>query len=210
MEIAGKYFEITENPDEAELGLVFIESPRGMTGFDREDLKKGGNGYMPVSLQYGEYIARETRDTSIAGGSPFEDFRNRSYKWKKIIASNATDAKLVNDTHNRIPGLPLVLVVNIANPMIFSEIEPLSDAIIIHFGVQDQAIFDLLTGRAEPSGLLPLQMPANMTTVELQYEDVPRDMNCYTDSEGNIYDFGFGLGWNGRISDARTEKYVKK
>jgi len=53
-------------------------------------------------------------------------------------------------------------------------------------------------------------MPSNMYTVETQYEDVPFDMTCHEDSEGNVYDFGFGLNWSGVIKDARTEKYGKK
>lgn len=32
-------------------------------------------------------------------------------------------------------------------------------------------------------------------------------MNCYLDSDGNVYDFGFGLNWNGPIIDDRIEKY---
>jgi beta-glucosidase len=46
-----------------------------------------------------------------------------------------------------------------------------------------------------------------MKTVEAQYEDVPRDMNCYVDSDGNKYDFGFGLNWHGTINDQRVTKY---
>ncbi|MDC6387286.1 hypothetical protein PP182_01230 [Maribacter sp. PR1] len=46
-----------------------------------------------------------------------------------------------------------------------------------------------------------------MTTVETQFEDVPRDMIPYTDSEGNVYDFAFGLNWNGPISDERVSTY---
>jgi beta-glucosidase len=52
-------------------------------------------------------------------------------------------------------------------------------------------------------------MPADMKTVELQKEDVPFDMTCHIDSEGNTYDFGFGLNWSGVIKDARNEKYKK-
>ena len=33
-------------------------------------------------------------------------------------------------------------------------------------------------------------------------------MQCYKDSQGHVYDFGFGLNWKGVIHDARTEKYV--
>jgi len=79
---------------------------------------------------------------------------------------------------------------------------------VASFGVQNQAILDILTGAAEPSGLLPFQMPANMNTVELQDEDIPHDMICYIDADGHKYDFGFGMNWKGVIIDARTEKYV--
>ena len=61
-------------------------------------------------------------------------------------------------------------------------------------GVQDQAIMEIVSGASEPSALLPFQMPANMSTVEKQFEDVPRDMECYTDSEGNVYDFALERG----------------
>jgi len=106
-------------------------------------------------------------------------------------------------------GKPVILVVNISNPMVFCEIEPHAKAILAHFQVQDQAIFELLTGAAEPSALLPMQMPANMETVEEQFEDVPHDMKVYTDSQGNRYDFGFGLDWSGVITDNRVTKYRK-
>ena len=91
--------------------------------------------------------------------------------------------------------------------MVFAEIEKSASAMLIHMGVQDQAILDLITGAAEPSALLPFQMPADMKTVEEQFEDVPRDMQCYSDADGNVYDFAFGLNWNGVINDARTAKY---
>ena len=93
--------------------------------------------------------------------------------------------------------------------MVFSEFEKDANAIVVNFGVQDQAILDILTGNCRTSGLLPLQMPANMQTVEKQFEDVPHDMECILMQQGNIYDFGFGLNWKGVIKDARTAKYKK-
>ena len=32
-------------------------------------------------------------------------------------------------------------------------------------------------------------------------------MECLTDSEGNTYDYAFGLNWSGVINDWRTETY---
>ncbi len=209
IEIAGKYFGIAESPEAADVAIVFVKSPEGMTGYDLEDLKSGGNGYVPISLQFGPYTAANARDTSLAGGSPFENFTNRSYKGKRVTASNTTDLKIVNETYSLMRGKPVLIVANLSNPMVFSEIEPHSKAILAHFQVQDQAIFELLTGVVEPSALLPMQMPANMQTVEEQFEDVPHDMKVYTDTQGNRYDFGFGLNWSGVINDNRVKKYKK-
>jgi beta-glucosidase len=52
-----------------------------------------------------------------------------------------------------------------------------------------------------------MQMPANMSVVEKQKEDVPFDMECHVDSEGHRYDFGYGLNWKGVIQDARTKQF---
>ena len=91
--------------------------------------------------------------------------------------------------------------------MIFSEVEPLADAILVGFSAGGDDFLHLLAGTAEPSALLPLQMPANMDTVEANQEDVPRDLECYVDSEGNEYDFAFGLNWSGVIDDERVATY---
>lgn len=94
--------------------------------------------------------------------------------------------------------------------MVFSEIEPYADAILCLFGVSNQALLDIVSGAAEPSALLPMQMPANMQTVEAQCEDLPGDMECYVDADGNVYDFTFGMNFSGPISDDRTARYRRK
>ena len=90
-----------------------------------------------------------------------------------------------------------------------AQFEAYAQAILVNFNVQHQAIFELLIGNSEPTALLPFQIPTDMKTVEEQYEDVPQDMTSYIDSEGNIYDFGYGLNWSGVINDERKANYVK-
>lgn len=209
IETVKKYFNVTDNPDDADYALAFISSPNSGNGYDAADAKKS-NGYLPISLQYGEYQAKTARETSLAGGDPLEKFTNRSYKDKKVKAINITDLGMVNDTYKKMKGKPVIVIIQMSNPAVFSEFEANANAILVHFGVQHQALLEILTGSAEPSALLPLQMPADMLTVEAQAEDAPHDMNVYTDKDGNKYDFGFGLNWNGVISDARTEKYKKR
>lgn len=207
METVKKYFKVTDNPDEADYALVFINSPNSGGGYNSQDAKSGGTGYVPISLQYSEYTATDARATSIAGGDPLEKFTNRTYKSKSSTAINITDLGMVNDTYAKMKGKPVIVSVNMANPMVFSEFERNANAIVVDFGVQGQATLDILTGKTEPSALLPLQMPADMKTVEQQFEDVPHDMKCYTDDQGHVYDFGYGLNWKGIINDARTAKY---
>jgi beta-glucosidase len=207
MEIVKKYYKVTDNPAEADFALVIIDSPNSGSGYDAADAKKGGNGYLPISLQYGPYKAVFARDPSIAGGDPYEKFTNRTFKNKSITAFNAGDMKLVQETKKAMKDKPVVVAINVSKPMVFSEIEKEAGAILVTFGIQDQALLDIISGAAEPSGLLPMQMPADMKTVEEQKEDVPFDMTCYTDAEGHTYNFGFGMNWSGVIQDQRTEKY---
>lgn len=207
IEIVKRYFKVTDNPSEADFALVFIRSPNSGSGYDAADVKKGGNGYLPISLQYSPYKAMYARDPSMAGGDPLENFTNRTYKRKSITATNASDLKMVLDTKKAMKGKPVIVSIAMSKPTVFSEFEKDADAILVNFDVQDQAILDIITGAAQPTALLPMQMPADMKTVETQKEDVPFDMTCHVDSEGNSYDFGFGLNWNGVIKDARVEKY---
>ena len=53
-------------------------------------------------------------------------------------------------------------------------------------------------------------MPADMDTVERQAEDKAFDMECYVDSAGHVYEFGFGMNFDGVIEDERTEKYGRQ
>jgi len=207
MELVKKYFEVVDNPEEADFALVGIKSPDGGVGYDRKDLIKGGNGYVPISLQYSEYTAENAREVSLSGGSPLENFTNRSYKGKTTASRNTYDMTMVNETRSKMGDRPVIVIVNVSKPMIFSEIEESASAILVHMGVQDQALMDIITGKAEPSALLPFQMPLDMKTVEAQFEDVPRDMKPYVDSEGHTYDFAFGLNWKGVINDERVAKY---
>jgi len=210
-ELMKKYYNVTDDPAKADCAIVFVSSPSGGAGYDAEDVKNGGSGYVPISLQYGAYTANEAREHSIAAGDPAEpNVKDRTYKGKSITAANVTDLKTIEDTKAAMKGKPVIVVITLSKPAIPAEFEKDANAIVASFGVQNQAILDILSGAAEPSGLLPFQMPADMQTVELQNEDIPHDMLCYTDADGHTYDFGFGMNWKGVINDARTAKYANR
>jgi beta-glucosidase len=183
--------------------------------------------YLPISLQYRPYTANsefvrlesiggdmiEVAETSPDGYGDLKTMKkeNRSYFGKTAIIRNESDLDLVLNATSA--SKKVIVALNVSNPMVFKEFESKVDAILIGLGgdrsayPDDKAFLEIIAGKVEPSGLLPLQMPANMETVEAQFEDVPRDMKCHVDSDGNTYDFAFGLNWSGVIKDSRTAKY---
>ncbi|MBO4850655.1 MAG: glycoside hydrolase family 3 C-terminal domain-containing protein [Prevotella sp.] len=202
-----KYFDVVEQPSEADFAICLIQEPSTGFGFSYDDVKKGGNGYLPFSLQYDDYTATDARAVSVAGGDPMEKTLNRSFRGKTVKAYNRDDMLLVAETKKAMGEKPVVVILETGRPVVLSEIEPFADAILVSFNVQHQALLDIISGQSEPSALLPMQMPADMKTVEEQLEDVPRDMRCYQDADGNVYDFAFGLNWKGVIKDSRVKKY---
>lgn len=197
------FYDWAETPAEADFAVCFIESPIS-DGYREE------TGYRPVSLQYRPYTADTAREHSIASG----DFReqahpDRSYKGKIGCAANEADLDLVLDTRKQMGEKPVIVVIRMNNPCVPAEFEPAADAILVDFGVQTRAVLTLISGAAEPSGLLPVQLPRDMETVEAHCEDVPLDYAPYVDGAGNAYDFGFGLNFGGVIRDERNARYHK-
>ena len=195
------------------LAICFVQNPLGGGGTETDD--DGNVTYLPRSLQYGDYTADgpNVREVSLAGDIVDGEKENRSYFGQSCTTSNSTDLDLILSAVENMPADGKVVVsVGMTNPMIFSEFEDQVDAILVHFessnwSWDEETILKAVAGQFEPSGLLPFQMPADMDTVEGADEDVPRNLECHVDSEGNEYDFGFGLNWSGVISDERTEKY---
>ncbi len=210
LNIVRQYFDVVDNPAEADAALVFIQGPTAGRGHSAEDIKAGGNGYIPISLQYSPYTAKYARKQSIAGGDPKENFTNRTYRGKTSEVSNAFEMEAVLKTREVMGDKPVIVAVSAMRPMCFHEIEKAADAILIGFEIQNQAFMEIISGKTEPQGLLPVQMPKDMRTVEEQKEDLPFDMKCYKDADGNIYDYAYGLNWSGIINDWRTEKYAPK
>lgn len=198
-EVISQYFDWVDTIEEADAALVFVESPIS-DGYSVEDRENGGNGYLPVTLQYRPYTAKNARACSIAGGDPRENFTNRSYQGKTNTAANESDLDLIIEAKEKLGKKPVIAVVRMHHPMVMAELEPYADAVLVDFGVTQKAICELLSGNAEPQGRLPVQLPKDMDTVEMHCEDKPLDMEAYVDTVGNTYDFGYGLNWNGVIA----------
>ena len=198
-----------------DFAIVCIDSPVNVGhGYDEE-----AGEYIPVSLQYRPYTADSiyVRQTSIGGIPQTVEVQdtygaqqivvneNCSYYGKTSQISNEDQLDLVLEVASRMDNV--IVLLNCSNPTIVSEFENEVEAIFVHFDADPAALCEIVTGKAEPSALLPFQMPASMEAVEMQYEDTPRDVEPYVDSAGNAYDFTFGLNWSGVIDDERVAKY---
>lgn len=182
------------------------------TNLDERGGKDLDGNFIPLSNQYRPYTADNeyVRQVSLAGDILEDGTKeNRSYYGKTSIMTNEVqlDQILQAAATAHEAGKPCIVILDIAKPMCVHEFEPEVDAILVSMSGATEAACRIICGTDEPSGLLPMQMPKDMLDVEKQLEDVPRDMECYTDADGNKYDFGFGLNYSGPISDERTEKY---
>ncbi len=178
--------------------------------------------WLPPSIQYGPYTATTAKENSIGGKEIEETFNdgytqqtkitteNRSYKGNTAnVPSQAAHLDMLKAAKAAAGSKPVVVLMNMTHlSMVFSEVEPLADAILVGYDVGDEAFLKTVAGEHEPNGLLVAQMPASMEAVEAQTgEDLPRDLECYVDADGNVYDFAFGLNWSGKIEDSRVSTY---
>ena len=195
--------------DGVKYGLVIIDGPStsGMSAGDEE------SGYAPRSLQYREFTADAESgcpEEGIAGVDASQsEYENLSPFGNSVSASNEGDLDMVIMANEALPeDAKLIVVVKTNNPvMCWHELEPYADAILWTNCSSDDAILDVACGKFEPSGLLPWQQPKDMSDCYKTATDTPRDLECYTDSMGNKYDFAFGLNWSGVIDDERVATY---
>ena len=183
-------------PEAADVAIVFAESP-ACNPYSRQDAASGGNGYLPITLQYRPYTAAEARPVSIAGGDFREDFTNRSYRGKTNTAYNEADLDNILECRRAMGDRPVIVVETLSNPMVVSEFEGQTDALLAEFGVSRRAVLDVIFGRFAPQGRLPVQLPRDMATVERHCEDVALDLEPHIDELGHAYDYGFGIGYDG-------------
>lgn len=205
----GKVTSMTA-PDLSDVDAVFVglRSPNNGEPFSAAGLDAATGEWYPFSLQWAPYTADgdNVRTTSISGDTLADGSKeNRSYFGNTARISNAADIDAFNRAVAAVEAsgkdIPVVTVVKANNPVVPTEFETKSNAILVGFGVSDQATLTVAAGKHEPHGRLPIGFPLDMNAVEGQLEDVPEDMETYVDSEGNDWKFGFGLNYAGAISE---------
>lgn len=83
--------------------------------------------------------------------------------------------------------VPSIVDIYLDRPAVFPEINAKAKAVLADFGASDEAVMDVIFGKAKPGGKLPFELPSSMDAVRKQKEDLPYD------SKDPLYKFGFGL-----------------
>jgi beta-glucosidase len=83
--------------------------------------------------------------------------------------------------------VPTVVNIYLDRAAVIPELAENSAALVANFGAVDQVLIDLLLGRFNPTGRLPIELPRSMEAVQAQLEDLPYD------SVEPLFPYDFGL-----------------
>jgi beta-glucosidase len=113
-------------------------------------------------------------------------FGSKQHEGSLDFAADSADLKLIEATRLIVPTIVLV---NLDRPAVLTRFNRGVDALLAEFGASDDAILDVLTGRARPEGRLPFELPSSMRAVEAQLPDVAHD------SKDPAYPLFYGLSY---------------
>jgi beta-glucosidase len=176
----------TNNPDEADVCIVRVSATSG----GRPGGGRRGGG--PVVGGPGG------PGGGFAGGG-------RAGAANQPVDLTIPAARLTN-LRTLIQKKPTIIVMQFDSPYVIPELANESAALLATFGVSDNALFDVLMGRFNPTGKLPFELPSSMEAVREQLEDLPLD------SKAPIFKFGSGLSYPSGTSTSRssTKRWAKK
>lgn len=83
--------------------------------------------------------------------------------------------------------IPTIVCLNLERAAIVPEIAEHAAGIIADYGASQEALLDVVFGRATPEGRLPFELPRSMDAVRAAHPDVPND------TEDPVFPHGFGL-----------------
>lgn len=95
--------------------------------------------------------------------------------------------KVKEDILTLCKTVPTIVVLYLDRPAVLPEINTAAIAVIGEYGASDEAVMNVIFGKASPEGKLPFELPGSMEAVRNQKEDLPHD------SENPLYEYGFGL-----------------
>lgn len=117
-------------------------------------------------------------------------FSSTGSEIKLQLSENKIDVAYINEVTS---SKPTVVVINYSNPWVIDEIDTKNlRTVLATFGTTSEALLDVLTGRYNPTGKMPVTTPKSRQAVLENQSDVPG----YLKPKGYaLYKFNEGLGY---------------
>lgn len=168
--VAAQYgYVSTNNPDDADVCIVRVSPTGGAAGRGQG----GGRGGFAGGGRPG-------------GGAPRGGFGGGGNQPVDLTIPAARLAPV----RALMQKKPTIIVMQFDSPYVIPELANESAALLATFSVSDEALFDVLMGKFNPTGKLPFELPASMEAVREQLEDLPYD------SKAPLFKFGAGLSYD--------------
>jgi beta-glucosidase len=141
-----------------------------------------------VAAGYGEIVSDPAQaDLAILRlSTPYEE---RPGRFESFFHAGPLDfdAGRLAEILRLLAAVPTVVAIQLERPAVIPEISAAAGALLAVFGASDGALLDVVFGRSEPRGRLPVQLPRSMDEVRRGRPDVPRE------SSDPLFDYGDGL-----------------
>ena len=172
--------------------LVLLENNRGVLplkagarvfvhGMSADAVR--AKGFVPVATVAEAEVAIVRTSTPFETLHPNHFFGGRQHE-------GALDFKDGNADYEQIKAaaakVPTVVSIYLDRPAILGNVRDKAAAIIGNFGASDEALLDVLAGKAKADGKLPFALPASMADVLAQSPGKPHDLAT------PLYPFGAG------------------
>jgi beta-glucosidase len=174
--------------------LVLLENSRKILPLDAKNKKLWLWQVSPeIAADYGFTVVSRIEEADLALAHITTPFTNHAnYLFGSIFhegslsfAPDNADRRVVESA--AAAHVPIIVIINLDRAAVLTPIRELAAAIVADFGVSDEALFDVLTGRSPPVGHLPFELPSSDIAVNNQKPDVPDD------SINPLYPNGAGL-----------------
>ena len=71
--------------------------------------------------------------------------------------------------------MPTIVAINLDRPAVLTNLRDKASVLIATFGASDDAVLDVIRGKAKAEGRMPFNLPSSMAAVEKQDPAVPDD-----------------------------------
>lgn len=173
---------------------LYVEMfPGGENGKNTEELKQKIRNHDPT-ISIVNNVEEATH--AFVWVYPEQDlFKNNP----TITIGPETGVEQVNRIVEIQQKVPTITAINFANAWLINEIEPNAVAVVGTFGTKAEAVVEMIRGKFNPVGRLPITIPASQDAVDKEAGDVPGFDEAptypYQDKAGNKYLYNFGLSF---------------